>query len=69
VSGSYPTSIDFGGTTINFNAGLCTVPEGQYTIGTGSAIEGISELHLIFHEGYLTKISSVKDYNSTYYWY
>ena len=69
ISGSYPTSIDFGGTTINFNAGLCTVPEGQYTIETGSAIEGISQLHLIFHEGYLTKISSVKDYNSTYYWY
>lgn len=69
VGGSYPTSINFGGTTINFNAGLCTNPEGQYTIGTGSEIAGITELHLIFHEGFLTKISSVKDYNTTYYWY
>jgi hypothetical protein len=70
IGGSYPTSLSFaGGTTINFNAGLCTEPEGQYTIETREAIEGVSELHLLFHEGYLTKISSVKDYNSTYYWY
>jgi hypothetical protein len=69
VNGSYPTSINFGGTTINFNAGLCTEPEGQYTIGTEGVIEGVSQLHLIFHEGFLTKISSIKDYNTSYYWY
>ena len=69
VNGSYPTSINFGGTTINFNAGLCTTPEGQFTIDIGSNISGVTSLHLVFHEGFLTKISSVKDYNSTYYWY
>ena len=69
VEGSYPQSINFGGTVINFTAGLCSEPEGQYTINTGETIDGISSLHLIFHEGFLTKISSVKDYNTTYYWY
>ena len=69
VNGSYPTSIDFGGTIINFNAGLCTTPEGQFTIDIGSNISGVTSLHLVFHEGFLTKINSVKDYNSTYYWY
>ena len=69
VNGSYPISVDFGGTTITFSAGLCTSPEGQYTINTGSYISGVSELHLIFHKGFLVKVSSVKDYNTTYYWY
>jgi len=69
IDGSYPTSIDFNGTEINFSAGLCTTLEGQYTISTGNEIEGITQLHLIFHEGYLTKISSIKNYNTTYYWY
>ena len=70
VSGSYPTSVTFlGNVTINFNAGLCTEPEGQYTIETGNTIDGITELHLLFHEGYLIRISSIKDYNSQYYWY
>ena len=69
VNDSYPTSINFGGTIINFNAGLCTTPEGQFTIDIGSNISGVTSLHLVFHEGFLTKISSVKDYNSTYYWY
>jgi hypothetical protein len=69
VDGIYPTSINFGGTTIAFMKGYCTIPEGQYTISTGSAISGVSELHLIFHKGYLVKVSSVKDYNSTYYWF
>lgn len=69
VDGSYPTSINFGGVTISFHAGLCTSPEGQYSINTGSYISGVTSLHLIFHKGYLVKVSSVKDYNTTYYWY
>ena len=69
VDGVYPTSINFGGTTINFSSGYCTTQEGQFTISTGSAISDVSELHLIFHKGYLVKVSSVKDYNSTYYWF
>jgi len=69
VDGVYPASINFGGTTINFSSGYCTTPEGQFTISTGSAISDVSELHLIFHKGYLVKVSSVKDYNSTYYWF
>ena len=69
VDGVYPTSINFGGTTINFSSGYCTTSEGQFTISTGSAISDVSELHLIFHKGYLVKVSSVKDYNSTYYWF
>ena len=69
VGGVYPTSINFGGTTITFLRGYCTEPEGQYTISTGEAISGVTELHLIFHKGYLVKVSSVKDYNSTYYWF
>lgn len=69
VDGVYPTSIDFGGTTITFSSGYCTTPEGQFTISIGSAISGVSSLHLIFHKGYLVKVSSVKDYNSTYYWF
>ena len=69
VDGIYPTSIDFGGTIITFSSGYCTTPEGQFTISIGSAISGVSSLHLIFHKGYLVKVSSVKDYNSTYYWF
>ena len=69
VDGIYPTSIDFGGTTITFYSGYCTTPEGQFTISIGSAISGVSSLHLIFHKGYLVKVNSVKDYNSTYYWF
>jgi hypothetical protein len=69
VDGIYPTSIDFGGTTITFSSGYCTTSEGQFTISTGSSISGVSSLHLIFHKGYLVKVSSVKDYNSTYYWF
>lgn len=66
---TFPTSIQFDGVKINFNSGLCTTPEGQYTIGTGSTISGISSLHLIFHKGFLVRVSSVKDYNTNYYWY
>lgn len=69
VNGTYPTSINFGGTTITFSSGYCTNQEGQYTINTGEAISGVTQLHLIFHKGYLVKVSSVKDYNSTYYWF
>ena len=69
VDGTYPTSINFGGTNITFLKGYCTESEGQYTISTGSAISGVSKLHLIFHKGYLVKVSSVKDYNSNYYWF
>jgi hypothetical protein len=66
---TFPTSIQFEGTTIGFNSGLCTTPEGQFTIGTGSTISGISSLHLIFHKGFLVLVSSVKDFNTNYYWY
>jgi hypothetical protein len=69
VGGSYPTSIDFGETVIDFLAGLCAEPEGQYRISTQGVIEGAEYLFLIFHEGYLTRISTVLDHNTTYYWY
>ena len=69
VEGSYPTSVDFHGTVINFSAGLCTQPEGQFTINISGEIQDITHLHLIFHEGFLTKVSSIKDYNTTYYWF
>jgi len=70
INGSYPTSINFGdGVVINFSDGLYRGLNGQITISTGDTIEGVTNLNLIFNNGYLVKVNSVKDYNTTYYWY
>lgn len=69
IGGVYPTTVNFdNGTVINFTAGLCNEPEGQYEIPTtGMDIQGT--LHLLFHEGYLVKVSIFKESDSNFYWY
>jgi len=73
IEGVYPTTVNFtNGVTLHFSAGKCTDDggEGHYAVpATGMDIQGAVSLHLLFHEGYLVKISILPETDDTYYWY
>ncbi|MBP3732585.1 MAG: hypothetical protein J6I84_04990 [Bacilli bacterium] len=56
--------------TIKFQDGKVIGDKRIYFVWTGNSIDGISKLHLLFdQEGYLVKVSSILDFNETYYWF
>ena len=56
--------------TIKFQDGKVTGDKRLYSVWTGDRIDGVSKLYLLFdQEGYLVKVSSILDFNETYYWF